>query len=308
MLFNTVVFVLVIRILLIHSCRKLKDVEMEKRIPGAFKTLVSIASIMSMFGLQWFFGALTIAEASLAFQWLFVIFSTLQGFFLFLFFCVMGQDAREEWLNVFSFGWRKKKKRGVMTSHAGTTRRGKNTGSTYLTSKQVRSRTLRMGVESSMADSTVEMSSVGPSHAEKRKLFLAMPASISEEKETALVIGNGNTNVENGVAERNGDVEKVDLSKAYLTDLDAETPPAQVVEVPAHILERRFMRRYNPAPRSTSELLQEEQTAEETEEEEEDAVMSETSSLAYYGDLTQMTDLSILTNPEISDNDEISYL
>ena len=307
MLFNTVVFVLVIRVLLIHSCRKLKDVEMAKRIPGTFKTLVSIASIMSMFGLQWFFGALTIAQASLTFQWLFVIFSTLQGFFLFLFFCVLGQDAREEWLNVFSFGWRKKKKRGVTTSHAGTTRRARNTGSTYLTSKQVRSNTLRMGVESSVADSTVEMSSVGPSLAEKRKLLLAKPASISEEKETALVIGNGNTNVENGVAERNGNVEKVDLSKAYLTDLDAETPPAQVVEVPAHILERRFMRRYDPAPRSMSELLPEEETAEETEEEE-DAVMSETSSVAYYGDLTQMTDLSILTNPEISDNDEISFL
>ena len=78
-LFNTVVLVLVIRVLIKHSVRKLKDKEDKEKVQGTFKTLISVASIMLMFGLQWLFGALTIAEASTAFQWLFVIFSTLQG-------------------------------------------------------------------------------------------------------------------------------------------------------------------------------------------------------------------------------------
>ena len=73
------------------------------------RLLISIAGVMSLFGLTWLFGALTVtgfgsAAASIAFQVLFVILNAFQGFFIFLFFCVFSKDARESWLELLSHG------------------------------------------------------------------------------------------------------------------------------------------------------------------------------------------------------------
>ena len=207
-LFNLVVFVLVLRVLIKHTCRKVADLEKKKKAQGTIKTFISIISISFMFGLQWVFGAFTIEEASVVFQWLFVVLSTLQGFFLFLFFCVFTEEAREEWLNLFSCGRRKKKKRGVgVISSQG--RRDRNTGSTYLTSKNVQSDTLRRGVLPSISsDTTVEMDP----REKRRSTLLAMPASISEGKETVFV---NEIVVPSYVSD-----EKVDLASDHFTDLD----------------------------------------------------------------------------------------
>ena len=75
----------------------------------AIKLLVSIASVMFLFGLTWLFGAFTVigfgdARASTAFQVLFVILNAFQGFFIFLFFCVFSRDARNSWLELLSCG------------------------------------------------------------------------------------------------------------------------------------------------------------------------------------------------------------
>ena len=66
--------------------------------------MISIIGIMFIFGLTWLFGALTVDKASLAFQVLFVIFNSLQGFFIFLIFCVLGRDGREHWLEFLFCG------------------------------------------------------------------------------------------------------------------------------------------------------------------------------------------------------------
>ena len=314
-LFNAVVFVLVIRVLVKHSVRKLEDVDRKKKAIGTVKTLVSVVSIMLMFGLQWLFGAFTIAEASEAFQWLFVIFASLQGFFLFLFFCLLSQDAREEWLNLFSLGMRNKKKRGVFASNVSQTGRGRNTGSTYITSKH--SRTMKRNVLASSgldSESGVEMKS-------KRSLYLAAPisSSVSEAKETEFVITNGNAadhvNLPTVAEERMGDIEKVDMT----TESDSKQPS---VEVPPYILERRFMRRHDPAaePRLLGDVNEgegEEDEEEETEGEggEGSLVSSEGSTTCYDvsiaefgGELTQMTDMSTYTNSDVSDVEELSHL
>ena len=73
------------------------------------RLVISIAGIMSLFGLTWLFGALTVtgfgsAAASVAFQVLFVILNAFQGFFIFLFFCVFSKDARVSWLEVLCRG------------------------------------------------------------------------------------------------------------------------------------------------------------------------------------------------------------
>ena len=116
--FNTVVFVIVLRVLIKHYLRKIDDIDNKKKVFGTFKTFLSVVSIMFMFGLQWLFGAFTIAQASEAFQWLFVIFSTLQGVFLFLYFCVLAQDAREHWLNLLTLGRRKLQRRSTALSRS----------------------------------------------------------------------------------------------------------------------------------------------------------------------------------------------
>ena len=64
------------------------------------RLMISIMGVMALFGLTWVLGALTVREASTTFQFLFAIFNSLQGFFIFLFFCVFGKDGRELWLQM----------------------------------------------------------------------------------------------------------------------------------------------------------------------------------------------------------------
>ena len=73
------------------------------------RLFIGIAKVMFLFGLTWLFGALTVtgfgdARASNAFQVLFVLCNAFQGFFIFLFFCVLSKEGRESWLELLSCG------------------------------------------------------------------------------------------------------------------------------------------------------------------------------------------------------------
>ena len=109
-------FIVIARVLVKHSKKKLenmkgdKEREQKKRAKGIMKALISIISVMLMFGLSWFFGAFTVGELAPFFGGLFIIFNTTQGFMLFVFFCVIGTDAREEWKNLLTcYRYRQKK-------------------------------------------------------------------------------------------------------------------------------------------------------------------------------------------------------
>lgn len=106
LVFNCTIFVLVIRVLIKHSQKKFgnKNKKDKKTVENVKRLLISIFGIMFLFGLTWLFGALTISDASLAFQFLFAIFNSLQGFFIFVFFCVLGKEARELWLQFLCRG------------------------------------------------------------------------------------------------------------------------------------------------------------------------------------------------------------
>ena len=105
LLFNSVIFALVIRVLILHSLKKQHGKKMDKKnAENVKRLLISIFGIMFLFGLTWVFGALTISDASTAFQFLFAIFNSLQGFFIFVFFCVLGKEARELWLQFLCRG------------------------------------------------------------------------------------------------------------------------------------------------------------------------------------------------------------
>ena len=66
---------------------------------------------MFLFGLTWLFSILTFSVTGVreAFQILFVIFNSFQGFFIFLFFCVLNKEALESWREFFSCGKYKSK-------------------------------------------------------------------------------------------------------------------------------------------------------------------------------------------------------
>ena len=89
LIFNSIIFVIVAHIAIKHRKRK-------------FTLICRLIGVTYLFGLTWVFGFLTIrSETSQAFQILFVIFNAFQGLFLFLFFCVLSNEARKSWKRVF---------------------------------------------------------------------------------------------------------------------------------------------------------------------------------------------------------------
>ena len=251
--FNTVIFVIVLRVLIKHYLRKIDDIDNKKKVFGTFKTFLSVVSIMFMFGLQWLFGAFTIAQASEAFQWLFVIFSTLQGVFLFLYFCVLAQDAREHWLNLLTLGRRKLQRRSAALSRSSHSHarpnNQKHSSSSGLTTNPNYTSALKRNVLLAPPSSSSWTNSIGESSASEmaspRTALFALPNSITEEKETETEFVITNRNVSDRDDSESGMSEKVDLCTTI-------TNTATAAEVPPHILERRF--RFHHTPPATKEV------------------------------------------------------
>ena len=161
LLFNIVVFVMVTVVLIKHTKKKLAK-DGTKKAQGTVKAIISVFSVMVMFGLSWLFGALSIDDGAIFFQWPFVILNTLQGFFLFIFFCVLGKDARDEWLNLLSC-YRRKKKQTHSITHSRGSHAPKSTKQTGLSSRSIPQHTIRKNLglsESSHLDSSIHESKV----------------------------------------------------------------------------------------------------------------------------------------------------
>lgn len=102
---NIVIFIMVIGVLIKHTQNKLNRTKAQMSKKKAIRLLISTTGIMFLFGLTWLIGALTIlgfadSRASTTLQILFVILNASQGFFIFLFFCVLSKDARQLWLQL----------------------------------------------------------------------------------------------------------------------------------------------------------------------------------------------------------------
>ena len=91
LLFNMIIFVLVIVTLVRHQWRRSKEYN---RKFDAVKLLINVASIVFLFGLTWIFGALTVVNANQAFQIVFALSNSFQGFLIFIFFCVLNNEVR----------------------------------------------------------------------------------------------------------------------------------------------------------------------------------------------------------------------
>ena len=102
---SLLIFVIVMSVLAKQIHKKFANKEHANR-KTVVRLMISMMVVMALFGLTWVFGALTVREASTAFQFLCAIFNSLQGFFISLFFCVFGKEGREFWLQVLCCGGR----------------------------------------------------------------------------------------------------------------------------------------------------------------------------------------------------------
>lgn len=63
--------------------------------PSAFKlTAKAVAVLLPILGTSWLFGVLAVNSEAVVFQYMFAILNSLQGFFIFLFHCLLNSEVR----------------------------------------------------------------------------------------------------------------------------------------------------------------------------------------------------------------------
>ena len=145
-----VMFVLVASVLIKHNMKKSAKVEEKSREKhkAILNTLLSVAGVMFLFGLSWIFAAFTVKQAAYAFQILFILFNSTQGFFIFIFICALSQTIRQDWLNLVRCGRSAKQKLAFSRAGHLTTNSHRNTKSTIISSRG--NQTLRRAVQPDM--------------------------------------------------------------------------------------------------------------------------------------------------------------
>ena len=91
------IFCFIIRSLLTSGAKVTSSIQ---KVSGYQQARQALA-IMVLLGLTWLFGILAIGDAKLAFQYLFCIFNTLQGLFVFILFCILPTETRRQLRNLF---------------------------------------------------------------------------------------------------------------------------------------------------------------------------------------------------------------
>ena len=104
--FNTVIFALVIRIIVKQNLEKNKRIRDKYLLTKmeVFKLTLSIWGLMLLFGLTWLISIFTFVstnrDASFALQFIFAFFNALQGFWIFFFLVVLNSEARQGWKSI----------------------------------------------------------------------------------------------------------------------------------------------------------------------------------------------------------------
>ena len=82
--------------------------KLQKSIGIEMAVKVRMAAALSVvMGTTWIVGLFAVGKLTLSFQVIFCIFNSLQGFFIFIFYCARVKDVREEWKRCFK-GWKKR--------------------------------------------------------------------------------------------------------------------------------------------------------------------------------------------------------
>ncbi|XP_070568336.1 adhesion G-protein coupled receptor G6-like isoform X2 [Ptychodera flava] len=97
LLFNLIVFCLIIY----QICRLNSRTSTPNEKYSYVSRLRAAIALMVLLGLTWIFAFFAIGQASLLFNYLFAIFNSLQGLFIFVFHCAMKKDVRAWWKKIF---------------------------------------------------------------------------------------------------------------------------------------------------------------------------------------------------------------
>ncbi|XP_068126081.1 adhesion G-protein coupled receptor G2 isoform X2 [Hyperolius riggenbachi] len=92
-LLNVSMFVVV----LIQLCRIKKQKQLGYQRKTTLQDVRSVAGITFLLGITWGLGFFSFGPGKVAIQYLFTIFNTLQGFFIFCFYCVAKENVRKQW-------------------------------------------------------------------------------------------------------------------------------------------------------------------------------------------------------------------
>ena len=95
LVFNTIIFIIVIAVLVRHAIRRSNRQQKKFDI---IQMMTDITGVVFLFGLTWIFGAFTILKADQTFQLIFTVTNSFQGFFIFILFCVLNSDVRLVWV------------------------------------------------------------------------------------------------------------------------------------------------------------------------------------------------------------------
>ncbi|XP_044139923.1 adhesion G-protein coupled receptor G2 isoform X3 [Bufo gargarizans] len=145
-LLNVSMFVVV----LIQLCRIKKQKQLGYQRKTTLQDMRSVAGITFLLGITWGFGFFSFGPGRTVIMYLFTIFNSLQGFFIFLFYCVAKENVRKQWRRYLCCGkfrlaensdWSKTatnklrkqtSKQGVSSSSSNSIQSTSNTNSTTL--------------------------------------------------------------------------------------------------------------------------------------------------------------------------------
>nr|KAF6359401.1 adhesion G protein-coupled receptor G2 [Myotis myotis] len=92
-LLNVSMFIVV----LIQLCRIKKKKQLGAQRKTSIQDLRSVAGLTFLLGITWGFAFFAWGPVNVTFMYLFAIFNTLQGFFIFIFYCVAKENVRKQW-------------------------------------------------------------------------------------------------------------------------------------------------------------------------------------------------------------------
>ncbi|KAK7482383.1 hypothetical protein BaRGS_00026402, partial [Batillaria attramentaria] len=88
---NFIVFGIVLRVIVGKAHKKLGRSDAH----STLRRLRRAVGVVILLGLTWVFGFMAVGEVKLIMQYLFVVFNSLQGLFIFLFYCVMNREVHK---------------------------------------------------------------------------------------------------------------------------------------------------------------------------------------------------------------------
>ena len=97
LVFNLIIFIVVIVVLVRNVTKRSKGSNTGVQL-SAFQLMLNITGVAFLFGIMWIFGVLTVVNKHQAFQIMFTVVNAFQGFFIFVFCCVLNKDVRSAYV------------------------------------------------------------------------------------------------------------------------------------------------------------------------------------------------------------------